>query len=107
MSVMDGIRINTSSIGETAATIESLNRALAETLENSQADVRSLQGVWTGAAADAAVQAYNSFASKYFEEYQQMLQDYVNYLRSPAVEGWTAAEKENTEIGQNIVDEMI
>ena len=87
------MRVNTEVIRHTASTISSLNSQLFDTLQNSHAAVKSLSGVWTGEAATATIQAYDKFATTYFEEYRDMLDQYVKFLNVAAGEGYEQTEQ--------------
>lgn len=94
------IRIDTAAIESAASTISALNSKLEETLQESQSNVQSLSSVWTGAAAEATLSSYNSFAAKYFADYKKLLDDYVVYLRQVAVGNWNEAETQNTNLSE-------
>ena len=95
---MSIIRIDTGAIESAAASISALNGELEATLQESQANVRSLSGVWTGQAADATISSYDSFATKYFAEYKKLLDDYVVFLRQVAAGNWSEAEAQNANL---------
>ena len=94
------LKIDTAAIESAAATIQALNESLESTLKESQSNVQSLSGVWSGAAADATISSYNSFASKYFEDYNQLLNDYVVFLRQVAVGNYEQVETQNTSMSE-------
>ena len=90
------MRVDTQRIAATAGNISELNTRLFNTLEQSRTTIKELSGVWTGAAADATIGAYEQFAAKYFENYRQMLDDYVKFLRLAAGEGYEETEQAAT-----------
>ncbi len=87
------LKIDTAAIQSAAHTIETQNNLLLDTLNQSKATVDSLAGAWQGAAADATIAAYNSFAAKYFEQYHAMLEEYVKFLNNTAGEGYAQTEQ--------------
>lgn len=89
----NNLKIDTGAIQSTAATIHAQNDQLFATLQQSKATVHSLKGAWQGAAADATIKAYDSFAGKYFEQYRDMLNEYVKFLNYTAADGYASTEQ--------------
>ena len=89
------LKIDTAVIRSVAATISAQNAALSTVLNQSKATVNSLNGAWTGAAADATISAYNSFAAKYFSVYRDMLNEYSTFLSGIAGAHYEEAEQAN------------
>lgn len=85
-----------------ASQIRSLNSQLAEILNSSKAQITSLQGSWTGEAAEATITAFNGFASKYFENYQQMIEAYAQFLEKNVAESYDQTQKINAQIAAMI-----
>lgn len=96
------IKIDTAAIENAAGTINTLNEELESTLLESQSNVQSLSSVWSGTAAETTIESYNSFASKYFGEYKQLLDNYVQFLRKVAAGNWMEAETQNTSLGDEL-----
>ena len=90
------MQIDTQLIRETASTISTQNQLLLDTLNNSKSTVDSLRAVWTGSAAEATINAYSSFAAKYFQSYHDMLDEYVKFLNNVAGAGYESAETKAT-----------
>lgn len=88
------LKIDTAAIRNTASTIANQNNRLEETLLNCQQAVHSLSGAWTGAAAEATIAAFDSFAAKYFAQYKEMLDEYVKFLNNAAGEGYEITEQQ-------------
>ena len=80
--------INPEEIEATAQSIKTQNNKIRETLENTASAIRSLQSTWTGEAAEETQQAYKQFADRYFDRYEQILNDYVEFLQDTAAEEW-------------------
>ena len=87
------LRIDTTAIRETAAEIARQNGRLEETLNQCQQTVHSLANSWTGAAAEATIDAFDSFAARYFDQYKEMLDQYVQFLNSSAGAGYEETEQ--------------
>lgn len=87
------MKIDTAAIRGTASVIANQNEQLEETLLSCQSAVHSLSGVWTGTAAETTIAAFDSFAAKYFSQYKEMLDQYVEFLNLAAGEGYEAAEQ--------------
>ena len=94
----NAITLNIEQVHEIAAQIESDNKALQDLLTQSQKTVDGLSSVWTGKASDETRTAYNTFASKYFETYYDLLNQYVKFLRSNVAEQYTTTESSNTRL---------
>ena len=89
-------RIDTGAIRTTADVIDAQNQRLNDTLESCQQTVHSLEGTWTGTAAETTVAAFDGFAAKYFGEYREMLDSYVKFLKNVAGEGYEETEQQVT-----------
>ena len=90
------LNINTGAIRSTASKIAMENKHLEETLLSCQQTVHSLTNTWSGAAADATIAAFDSFASKYFSQYKELLDQYVRFLNNVAGEGYEETEQQVT-----------
>lgn len=78
-----------------ALQIEKDNNLLKDTLENTKATIDALSATWTGQAADETRASYTEFANKFFQEYYDILEQYVKFLRKNVAEGYVTTEKEN------------
>lgn len=92
------IKVNTAQVAEIATTIASLNDRLKEKLQESQATVQNLSSTWQGEAADATIDAVNGFAAKYFDNYFDVIDSYVKFLRTNVENGYFETESANTNI---------
>lgn len=81
-----------------ASQLENDNRALKELLEDSKAKIDHLSSVWTGQASDETRAAYESFAGKFFQQYYDILDQYVKFLRRNVAEQYTETEQINTKL---------
>lgn len=93
--MVSNLILDTAQVAGIAAQIRQLNRELEEVLNSTQSKMNSLSSSWTGAAADAAIGSYNSFAQNYFQEYKSLIDDYAKFLETNVSEDYTAIEKGN------------
>jgi len=89
------IRVSTAQVGEIARTIESLNKRLFDELKTSQDTIKNLSNTWDGEAAEATISAYEEFAAKYFQNYYDILDNYVKFLRTNVEQGYFETETAN------------
>lgn len=91
----NSIRVNTDQVAQIASNIENLNKRLTEELTNSKATVDQLANVWEGEAAQATISAFDEFAAKYFQNYEDILTQYVQFLRTNVEQGYFDTEMQN------------
>jgi len=60
--------------------------------------VDALSSMWTGRASDETRASYDSFANKFFQQYQDVLQQYVTFLRRNVAEQYQETENVNVSI---------
>lgn len=89
------VRVNTDQVGQIASNLEKLNKRLREELERSKSIVNDLKNVWSGEAANETISSFNEFANKYFQTYEDILQNYVNFLRTNVEQGYFDTEVAN------------
>ena len=92
------IRVNTDQVAQIADTIENLNNQLDEVLRESQQTVRDLSTTWDGEASQETIAAFNTFASKYFDDFYDVIQQYVQFLRVNVESGYFETETANTQL---------
>ena len=92
------IRVNTDQVGQIATSIEAQNKRLQEELQNSQATIQALSNSWEGEAAQATIDAYDSFAQKFFQNYYDVIDNYVRFLRTNVDQGYFEVESANTQL---------
>lgn len=92
------IVLNTEQVLSIASQLEADNAALQDLLNQSKSTIMGLSSVWTGSAAEQARTSYESFASKYFETYYDLLEQYVRFLRANVAEQYSQAESSNTRL---------
>jgi len=95
---MTGITIDTNEVLAIAGRIENDNLKLRELLDTSKARIDSLTSYWQGQAANATQEAYASFGGRFFQQYQDILQQYVQFLRRNVAEQYQETENVNTQL---------
>ena len=91
----NSIRVSTDQVAQIATNIENLNKRLTEELTNSKATVDQLANVWEGEAAQATISAFYEFAAKYFQNYDDVITQYVQFLRTNVEQGYFETETQN------------
>jgi WXG100 family type VII secretion target len=81
-----------------ASQIESDNQQLQQLLSDSKVTVDSLSSYWTGKASDETRSSYESFASKFFQTYYDILNQYVKFLRGNVAQQYEQTEQVNTQL---------
>lgn len=92
------IKISTDQVEAVATSIENSNKKLKTTLEESQTAIKSLTSTWQGEASQATVGAYDSFAANYFQNYYDIIDQYVKFLRTNVSADYQATETSNTSL---------
>ena len=92
------IKVNTDLVVQTAGNIENLNKKLKEQLTECQTTIKNLSNVWEGEAATATISSFDEFAAKYFQNYYDIIDQYVKFLRSEVAEGYNVVETTNTSL---------
>ena len=91
----NSIRVNTDQVAQIATNIENLNKRLTEELNNSKTTVDQLANVWEGEAAQATISSFDEFAAKYFQNYEDVITQYVQFLRTNIEQGYFDTETQN------------
>ena len=91
----NSIRVNTDQVAQIASNIEGLNKRLTEELNNSKATIDQLANVWEGEAAQATISSFDEFAAKYFQNYEDVITQYVQFLRTNIEQGYFDTETQN------------
>ena len=91
----NSIRVNTDQVAQIASNIEGLNKRLTEELNNSKATIDQLANVWEGEAAQATISSFDEFAAKYFQNYEDIITQYVQFLRTNIEQGYFDTETQN------------
>ena len=91
----NSIRVNTDQVAQIATNIENLNKRLSEELTNSKATVDQLANIWEGEASQNTIAAFDEFAAKYFQNYEDIITQYVQFLRTNIEQGYFDTETQN------------
>lgn len=91
----NSIRVDTDRVAQIASNIERLNKRLTEELTNSKATIDQLSNVWEGEAAQATISSFDEFAAKYFQNYENIITQYVQFLRTNIDQGYFDTETQN------------
>ena len=91
----NSIRVNTDQVAQIATNIENLNKRLTEELTNSKTTVDQLANIWEGEASQATISSFDEFAAKYFQNYEDILTQYVQFLRMNIEQGYFDTETQN------------
>ena len=76
---MNGIRIVTGDVSDTATRIRSLNAEIYEILQKMKADMNSLNGTWVADGGEEIRSRFLMFANR-FETQKQIIDSYADYL---------------------------
>ena len=92
------IRINTDQVAQIANNLEQLNKRLSEELTTSKATIDNLANTWEGEAAQTTISSFDEFAAKYFQNYEDIINNYVKFLRTNVEQGYFETETANTSL---------
>ena len=90
--------LDTEQVLSIASQIENDNNLLKERLEETKQAIDSLASTWTGPAAEKTNAAYTEFANKFFQQYYDVLDQYVKFLRTNVSEQYTTIEGINSNL---------
>lgn len=91
----NSIRVNTDQVAQIATNIENLNKRLTSELTNSKSTIDQLANIWEGEAAQATVSSFDDFATEYFQDYEDIITQYVQFLRTNVEQGYFDTETQN------------
>ena len=95
---MPQITLDTEQVLSIASQIENDNNQLKELLENTKGTIDSLSSTWTGKASDETRMSYEQFANKFFQQYYDVLDQYVKFLRTNVADQYEKTETVNTQL---------
>lgn len=90
--------LDTEQVRSIASQIEGDNNSLKEMLNQTKATIDALSQTWTGQAADETRTSYESFANKFFQQYYDVLDQYVKFLRTNVADQYEQTESVNTKL---------
>ncbi len=91
----NSVRVSTDQVAQIATNIENLNKRLTQELTNSKTTVDNLANIWEGEAARATISSFDEFAAKYFQNYEDVITQYVQFLRTNVEQGYFDTETQN------------
>ncbi|MDR2591057.1 MAG: WXG100 family type VII secretion target [Oscillospiraceae bacterium] len=92
------IRVNTAQVAQIATNLENLNKRLDQELKDSQSTIKALSNTWEGEASQSTISAYDVFAAKFFQNYYDIINNYVKFLRTNVDAGYFETESANTNL---------
>jgi WXG100 family type VII secretion target len=92
------IKVNTDQVAQIASDIEGLNNKLREQLQSTQTTIKNLSSTWEGEASSATISSFEEFASKYFQNYYDIIDGYVKFLRTNVESGYFETETSNASL---------
>ncbi|HHX37269.1 MAG TPA: WXG100 family type VII secretion target [Clostridiaceae bacterium] len=92
------ITIDSEQVLAIASQLESDNEQLQQLLSESKVTIDGLASYWSGKAADTTRTAYDAFAGKFFQQYHDVLNQYVKFLRNNVASQYEQAEQVNTQL---------
>lgn len=95
---MAEIRVDTDQVAQIATTIESLSTELTSSLTEGKATLDNLANTWEGDAATETIASFDEFANAYFQSYEDVLTQYVSFLRTCVEQGYFETETSNTSL---------
>lgn len=97
----NNIRISTDQVEQIASNLESLNQQLSALLKGSQQTVDNLKNVYQGEASDATISVFDGFAAQYFQVYEDVINNYVKFLRQNVAAGYFETETANVALAES------
>jgi uncharacterized protein YukE len=95
------IKVNTEQVAAIASSIESLNGQLKDLLLESNSLMQRLGDSWTGEAATKTIENYNGFARTFSDQYYQVIDQYVKFLRVNVSSGYFETETANISLADS------
>ncbi|MGN0578602.1 MAG: WXG100 family type VII secretion target [Ruminiclostridium sp.] len=89
------ITLDTEQVMAIASQLEADNNQLKDLLNNTKATIDSLSSTWTGQAAEETRTSYEGFANKFFQQYYDIIDQYVKFLRNNVSEQYSQTEVVN------------
>ncbi len=96
----NSIKVNTDQVEAIANELEALNKKLTEQLNTSKTTIDNLKNIWTGEAANETISSYDNFAAKYFQNYEDVITQYVQFLRTNVAAGYFETETANINLSE-------
>lgn len=97
----NNITVNTDQVTQIADSLESLNKRLTQELTDSKATIDALANIWQGEAAQETISSFDEFAAKYFQNYEDIIMQYVQFLRNNVANGYFETETQNIALAES------
>lgn len=97
----DKMRVDTGQVLQIASEIERLNGELSQQLTDSKTAIDNLANIWQGDAATQTVTAFDDFATKYFQSYEDIINQYVTFLKNNVSSGYDTVETSNVNLADS------
>ena len=78
--------VDSAEVSAIASKLEGLNNDMDQVLQDSLNTMKALRSVWQGNDAEETITAYETHASKYFEEFKSAVEEYVTFLNKQVSE---------------------
>ena len=91
----DSVRVNTDQVIEIANELARLNSQLKDKLEDGRKALNGLADIWEGEAAQETISSFDEFANEYFQDYEEIIAQYVGFLRTNVAAGYFETETAN------------
>lgn len=98
---MARLQVDTDQVAQIAQNLESLNTKLKEELERSKAVIDGLGSTWQGEAYNTTKESYDTFASKYFQNYYDLIDQYAKFLHTYVERGYFDTETNVSNLAQS------
>ena len=89
-----GLMIDTAQVQATAGQIDTQNMELYNTLRKIQGLMKSTSEQWKSPAAEELRQDFDNAASKFFDNYRRIIEDYTKFLRVTVVDSYTHLDEQ-------------
>lgn len=93
--------VNTEQVAQMATELEKLNERLTDELNNCKKTVDQLVKVYQGEASQVTIDVFDAFAEKYFQNYKDIINQYVKFLRENIAEGYSNIIKKNITLAES------
>lgn len=91
----NSLRISTDQVTQIADSIDAENKKLSDELKACKAAIDSLENIWEGEAAQATISSFTEFSNKFFQNYEDVIDQYVKFLRNNVAQGYFETETQN------------
>lgn len=94
------IQVDPSKLDSAASKLAELSSSYDTIAKQLMSDATTMGDAWQGDAAQATMSAYDSFAAKYFQNYHDIIDAYVKFLRQNVAADYVTTETSNTNLAE-------